>query len=163
MVKRRKQRRKAVHTEADAATPQTRAKLKRDTIEELAYRKTIGPAQEQAADEIHAVFTARTAQLFTKTQDLDRIHGGHSTADWTAALVSAAKRYDEWAAELSAAHTNGGPPLLPVCIAIIIDGHTGNDVDRDYRQRKGTACKWLVQALTRYAEMHGFLRNHKAA
>lgn len=161
-AKRRKQSRKAVPREADAATPQTRAKLKRDTVAELAYQRKIDPVHEQAAREISSVFTARTVGLHAKIQDPTRAPGGTNNEDWRASLIAAAKRYDEWANKLSAAHHNGAPPLLEVAISIIIDGRTGNEVDTERRQRKGTACKWLTEALAEYVRLAGW-NNRKAA
>ena len=158
MAKRKKTKRRRAGKViiADAATKETRAKLKRDPVQELAYRNKIAPVHEQAAREINAVFTARTCSLWAKAQNLTRIGGGRPDMEWPSSLKAAARRYDAWANTLSREHHNGAPPLLYVAIDMVVDGRSGNEVDTERKQRKGTASDWLVRALKRYVKEAGW-------
>jgi hypothetical protein len=139
-------------------TRQTLAKRQRSPIQVLHERGAIGPEEVRAAVEINDAFHAIVGALFPRAQDPSRegIRTSAPKEDWPKSLRSSVDRYKAWAYNWSARFSLGGPPVLAVCIDIIVDGRTCCDVDSARRWRKGRAADLIREGLEDYARRAGW-------
>lgn len=137
---------------ADYGTEATRKRLRGDPVDEYAAgRRQAGDRlageKESAAREIRDVYSMITAGLWSKAVDMNGVRGrSEPAAEW---LASAHRdRYKPWADEM-------GRERLPLVIDWLIEEKPMLAIDRDRRQRNGTAAGIVDAALHRYAELSG--------
>lgn len=139
----------------DLGTEQTRQRLRRDPVSEMAARwrdREVREAGEleSAAREIRRIYTATVAGLMPKAVDMN---GVRSSGEPMPAWLAQAKRdrYDPWAKEMSVSHD------LPLVMDWLIEEFPLTVIDANRRQRKGRAAETVTNALTRYAQIAGWL------
>lgn len=140
---------------ADLGTEQTRQRLRRDPVSEMASKwrdREVREAGEleSAAREIRRIYTATVAGLMPKAVDMN---GVRSAGEPMPAWLAQAKRdrYDPWAKEM------GDALILSLVFDWLIDEIPMIAIDAQRRQRKGSAAKAVRHALTRYAEIAGWI------
>ncbi len=107
---------------------------------------------QDAMIEIETAFRAITAGLGMKNFDPDRLPGARHLPD-SARDAERVSDYFTWGRTVQKRRLSHA-----MAMAIIAEGKTCNQVDRDYRQRKGTAMWNLRECLDVYCELHGFPR-----
>jgi hypothetical protein len=163
MAKRKKKIQPAPRVEA---TPQTISNLRRDPISELTEAGRLNDHQIRAASEIEAVFNFVTSRLVVKSASLDERRGGSGGGEGNTYLEQAwVQHYKPWSDELSVklAPAQDDDPWLETTIKIVIDGLRGRQIDRDMAWRNGKALEMLRAALTRYADLAGWITGHPAS
>lgn len=139
----------------DLGTEQTRQRLRRDPVAEMAARwrdREVREAgeMETAAREIRRIYTATVAGLMPKAVDMNGVRGvGDPMPVWLAQAKR--DRYDPWAKEMSAVQD------LPLVMDWLIDEVPLTVIDASRRQRKGSASTTVTHALTRYAQIAGWI------
>lgn len=139
----------------DPGTEQTRARLRRDPVDEMAAHwrnremREAGEL-ENAAREIRRIYTATVAGLMPKAVDMHGVRGrGESMPEWLAQAKR--DRYDPWAKEM------GDGLVLPLVLDWLIEEVPLVKIDGIRKQRKGRAAEVVVHSLTRYAQIAGWL------
>lgn len=156
MAKSKKAKRAAVDI-VDGGTEQTRQRLRGDPVDEMAavWRRTRHPAaqeMENAAREIRRVYQANTRAVMAKIGNLTGIRGSAANAQSPDRLAIAySDRYKPWADEM------GRIGVLAVVIDWLHEEKPFQDIDRERRQRKGTAAKTIERALWQYCLMAGWV------
>ena len=142
---------------ADQMPTGQKRETRQDAISFLKNTGQISPTQEQAALEFIEVFYFKCAGSLAKSQSYERQdRGGDVThAEW---LVDACKRYDafaNWSKENRATtKQNWHEVLLDVCV----DGLNLTQIDRGRKWRNGTAKRVILDSLTQYAVLAGWIR-----
>lgn len=152
---------------AEAATwgpapARNRKRVRRCALRSLHERGLIGLEQLAAAAEIERVFLALSAGLFA-TARRSEVRAGRPRDLSEAAAIAHADRFRPWARALSEAHKAGGPPLMEVVLAVVIDGLSLREIETARRWRHGRAEAHLAEGLERYAVMAGWLKLKHAA
>ena len=137
----------------DLGTEATRRRLRADPVDEMAAiwrrqgRRTAGE-MEDSAREIRRIYTLLVSGLMCRAGDLTGVRGhGRPFPEWLA--QARRDRYGPWAAEMK--------DRLPVVIDWLVEEIPLRQIDRERRQRNGRAAEIVDQALTRYAEIAGWL------
>ncbi len=137
----------------DLGTEPTRARLRVDPVGEMASiwrrqgRRNAGEL-EDAAREIRRIYTLLVSGLMCRAGDLTGVRG-HSQP-FPAWLAQARHdRYAPWATEMK--------DDLPVIVDWLVEEIPLRQIDRNRKQRNGRAAEVVDQALTRYAEIAGWL------
>jgi hypothetical protein len=136
----------------DHGTSATRKRLRGDPVDEYAAaRRHIGDRlageKETAAREIRCIYGMITAGLWAKAVDMDGVRGrSEPAAEWLA--TAHRDRYKPWADEM-------GRKRLPLVIDWLVEEKPMMSIDRERRQRNGTAAGIIDGALLRYAELWG--------
>lgn len=157
MTKRRRKNKPTVRLAYEhPATPETRAKLKQGTMARLIANNRVGGEEVMAAQEIEMVWCALTSRLFAKAGHYGERLDPSSDNDWSPSLISAHRRYIEWANSLEG-------QTLSIVIDVLIDGRSARDIDRERRWRSDTACKIVIEALEDYAKMAGWKHRRRTA
>lgn len=129
---------------------------KRSSLRALHENGSLHLEQLAAAAEIERVFSALAAGLFAPPRR--KVTRSGRPRDVTEATVIAYRdRFRPWAATLSERHKSGGPPILEVVLDCVVDGLTLREIDAQRRFRSGRASAYLIEGLTLYAEMAGWL------
>lgn len=139
----------------DLGTPQTRAKLRPDPVQELyniwlkkGYRDA--SALQESAIEIRQIFMLVSGGLFARATDWSGVRtGGAPLPEWLAAKRR--EVYLPWTREMD-------DRMISVLMAWLIDEKPLGQIDRDLKQKNGRASTQVVTALTRYAFMSGRIR-----
>lgn len=151
-----KKRKVTVEREAyDHGTEQTRQRLRRDPVDELAAQwrnREVREAGEleSAAREIRSIYTATVIGMMPKAVDMNGVRGkGEPMPEWLAQAKS--DRYNPWAKEM------GEQGSLFLVIDWLIEEVPLSAIDATRRQRNGLASEVVVHSLTRYAQIAGWL------
>ncbi|WP_422028455.1 hypothetical protein [Pyruvatibacter mobilis] len=160
----------------DLGTARTRgraAKLRQSRIALLSRRGQIDPVAERAATEIETVLMAVSRGLAPRAQSYERAPDGTRAGKDPLARMTDREyaawlnRYCPWVALMSRV-----PPMLvrdgcrsvtvfgcglELTILVVADNATLGDMDRRYGLRKGEATRIVVQMLTRYAQVAGWI------
>jgi len=138
----------------DSGTEQTRKRLRPDPVDEMAAvwrrqgRRDAGEL-EDAAREIRRIYTALVAGLMPRAVDMNGVRGAASPMpEWIA--IATRDRYAPWRRQMGASR-------LSLVIDWLVDEVPLRQIDRDRRQRNGWAADVVLEALTRYAEIAGWL------
>lgn len=148
-------------------TPQTAAKLKRDLILHLYEKGRLRREHLEAAEEIRRIWQAFSRSLGPTAVNIDALATGRQVAqgrqplEWLSATEEHIwrKRYRPWAREMSNGSCGGTirVTLFQIVLEIVVDNRSLRRVEGAYRMRHGDAAKYLEGALTRYAEIAGWL------
>lgn len=136
----------------DHGTSATRKRLRGDPVDEYAEgRRMAGDRlageKETAAREIRRIYSMITVGLWAKAVDMDGVRGrSEPAAEWLA--TAHRDRYKPWADEM-------GRERLPLVIDWLVEEKPMMAIDRERRQRNGTAAGIIDGALHRYAELCG--------
>ncbi len=128
-------------------------KARLDALSRLKQLGQISPDMERALFEILDVFKARTSLLFARSQSFERVDRSscHGELEW---LLTAGKRYNEWAALMKGREINAHELIMDV----FLDGWTLKECDRRIGRRKGTAKVEIQKALIAYCIAAGWMR-----
>lgn len=138
-------------------TKQTKKKFRKSLVTYLFNRRKIGMAELQAAYEIEYCWTAKTAQLYVKSQNFEATGNSHPKPTWPPYLTHCVKgRFDPWTRILRDRHKLLGSPEFDVCISVICEGENSDTLARLYRCRNKTIQDWLIEGLKTYAEIAGW-------
>lgn len=144
------------------APARNRKRARRCALRSLHERGLIGLEQLAAAAEIERVFLALSAGLFA-TARRSEVRSGRPRDLSESTAIAHADRFRPWARALSEGHKQGGPPVLEVVLAVVIDGLSLREIETARRWRHGKAEAYLAEGLERYAAMAGWLRVRQAA
>ena len=139
-------------------TPETQAQFKRKglgTIEVLLNKGRLLPEHITAADEIEWVFIGVTGALYAKGNIREPIDGSRTNTMPESLAIAHRDRFKPWADWMK---KNKTPPIVSVCLDVIVEGKTACEIDRYRRWRKGKAVDYLIEGLDQYAKMAGWLR-----
>lgn len=139
-------------TPVDYGTSATRRRLRGDPVDEYAEARRragdrLAGEKESAAREIRRVYGMVTAGLWARAVDMHGVRGrSEPAAEWLASIHR--DRYKPWADEM-------GRERLPVVVDWLVEEKPMASIDRERRQRNGTAAAVIDDALLRYAEISG--------
>ena len=137
----------------DPATPQTKARLKKGTLEKLITSGRIsstGP-EIQAAEDIYRVWSSSTHGLGLAQSAPERVSRSFGTMDPSWLISARQDRYLPFMRTASNAEKN-------IVVAVVIEGHSARALDRAYRKRSGTCLEILLHGLRRYAVLAGWAK-----
>ncbi len=135
-----------------AHTEGTKRKFRKSLIEHLEEKGRIGAEEIRAADEIGRCYIAITGELLPRAQQYERTGHSHASPNWPASLTDAVvNRYRPWTDELSNRYKLGGPPIIDVCIGVIVDGQNSDELRHTYHCRRDKVQDWLISGLDLYA------------
>lgn len=118
--------------------------MARDTLQAMLSTGSIGPNHIRAAQTIERMLT-RCQPGILAVGRRERID--HARAGGAEALVRFYRDvYQPWRDHLP-------EPVYEVVVAIIQDGRTATQVDRDKHWRNGTAARWLAHGLDSFARI----------
>lgn len=140
----------------DPATPQTRKKHCKGTIEALLDSGRIGGIEQRAATEIEQIYTVLCGRLFARSgaiaERLDKSSGDFP--EWF--LGAYHGRYLPWAKKHSRGVNTHKDNTLEIVYAIVIDGKSGRWVDGEFNFRSGVGLEILIDGLRDYSAMAGW-------
>lgn len=158
------QRRRA----ASGPTPQTVAKLRRDLILHLYEKGSLRAEQVEAAEEIRRIWQAFSRSLGPTAVNSEALATGRQAAqgrqpiEWLTAAEETIwrTRYRPWAREMGASPCGGTIRVtrFQLVLETVVDNRSLRQVEGFYRMRHGMAVEHLRTALTRYAEIAGWIR-----
>lgn len=154
-TKKSRKRTEEHRTVSDMGTEQTRAKLRPDPVDELAaywrrreYREA--GELEDAAREIRRIYNMTVEGMMPRAVDMHAVRGAPKPMpEWLAQAKR--DRYNPWAKEM------GADGRLSLVVDWLIQEVPLAQIDKDRKQRNGRASEIVVQALTRYAEIAGWI------
>lgn len=88
--------------------------------------------QEAAAETIRRVYLARTAGLFAKVQNFERVDRS-APRDCSANMIRDQRRYRAWVDDM-------GPLMANLVLSYAVDQRTCAEIDREWAWREGTAA-----------------------
>ena len=143
-------------------TPETLRKLREDAIVRLVRKGQLLPHHQDAAMEIRSVHEAVGRGMFARSASFDPAAGRaprrHTARDFTDRMSGRERRnwerhYIPWSHEMAVAVVAGmaGTRWLQLVTDIVVDNHAIRAVEDRYGLRHGTAIRYLVEALERYA------------
>ena len=169
----RKRRKRALRshrptpTASHGPTPQTVAKLKRDLILHLYEKGRLGKEHLAAAEEIRRIWQAFSRSLGPTAVNSDLLATGRQTAqgrqplEWLSETEEHIwrKHYRPWAREMAGGSCGGTIRVttFQIVLEIVVDNRSLRRIEGAYRMRHGTAALSLEAALTRYAQIAGWL------
>lgn len=162
-----KRKRKHVPSEPrDRGTPETRAKLRKGTLENLVTRGKVDGPMLQAADEIAWVFSGITDPVAARVMNLDRVDGSRSGMTETEYFAIAHHdHFIPWMNEYSKKfkRSNRDRWQKVSITSIVLDllsstGVTASDIDFAHRWRNGSTVDLFIEGLEGYAKQAKMVR-----
>lgn len=151
----------------EGPTPETRAKLRPDTVEALYRKGTIGEEERTAAGEIRDVYEALGRGLTPQAMDL-RDAGPRARAPGTRFAAGLERmpdrlyrlwrrKYQAWVEECGAVRVVESNlidyNLARLALDVIVEGKSLREIERTYGLRNGSLSAKLVEALERWCAL----------
>lgn len=160
-------RRGAAAVPMPGPTPQTAAKLRRDLVLHLYEKGRLRTEHVEAAEDIRRIWQAFSRSLGPTAVNSSTLATGRQAPqarqpiEWLTAAEEQIwrTRYRPWAREMGASPCGGiiRVTLFQVILEIVVDNRGLRQTEGLYRMRHGDAADHLQAALTRYAEIAGWI------